>query len=83
MIAVQEQQSLPVTLYKNTHLLILIYKNIQAEMPFNKMTKCKLKNAPRREDGLTEPLVYGRTIMRFLRRRATMLARAALEREAS
>jgi hypothetical protein len=48
MIAVQEQQSLPVTLYKNTHLLILIYKKTQTEMRFNKLKKCELKIAPRK-----------------------------------
>jgi hypothetical protein len=34
MIAVQERPNLPVTLYKNTHLQILIYKKTQTEMHF-------------------------------------------------
>ena len=55
IIAGQERPIWPVTLYKNTHLQILIYKKTQTEIRFFKIMKYKIQNAPRREDGLTEP----------------------------
>jgi hypothetical protein len=45
--------------------------------------KYEMQNTMKGSEGLTEPYFHCRTIMRFLRRRATMLATAARFAEAS
>jgi hypothetical protein len=58
MIAGQERPIWPVSLYKNTHLAILIYNNTQTGIAIYKIMQCEIQN-PLESNILTDRYFHG------------------------